>query len=158
MPRARRRPLIFLSTQTAMVDTFTCAIAILFVLILSLRTNSINPTGVPEQELVFTCRVGNDGGGPMFAAADDPETEFYADGLRDRLATLKPIDSLSRRVTVQAGSAWHACRAVAGTAIANLNEAALDRNSAGSDGARAFLFLEVSDRADEAGGAGKTGR
>lgn len=88
------------SNQTSLVDTFTCAIAILFVLILSLAGSSTQPISVVVPNFTLVCLVDKNAQ-PSFHFADNADMHLDTDQIRDRLKMMPLAQSISARLAVK---------------------------------------------------------
>jgi hypothetical protein len=145
----RKRQALPTSDQTSLVDTFTCAIAILFVLILSLQASSTQVSSIVTPEIVLSCSTAGDGTGPLFRFASDPPGAalFDAGKTQDRLETLVAVQSLSMRITITHAPEDDICRDRARLLVDDHNEQAIARPE-GVRIERPYLILDVVARFD----------
>jgi hypothetical protein len=118
---ARRYPLVG-TTQTTLVDTFTCAIAILFVLLLSFSGASTQRLGIAVPDLILRC--ASRGAAVLFQFPSD-DTEASPEHAQQRLSLLVPGDALSTRLTVKHALPDAACREAAQRLVEIHNESAM---------------------------------
>ena len=135
------------SDQTSLVDTFTCAIAILFVLILSLQANSTRVSSIVTPEMVLICSTLGAGSDPLFRFASDPlgEAPLDAEKTQGRLEALVAVQSLSMRITITHAPEDDVCRDRAKLLIDAHNEQAVAR-AEGVQIERPYLILDVVAR------------
>lgn len=120
----RRRETLPTSNHTSLVDTFTCAIATLFVLILSLQGISTQPFGVLTPEVVIACSLADQTSQPQFRfLADTPAIVLSASQMQRRLEALTIADALSKRIMVTHPPTDEGCRELAQRIIDAVNEA-----------------------------------
>jgi hypothetical protein len=131
------------SDQTSLVDTFTCAIAILFVLIISLAGTSTQPRSLSLPDLVATCELSDSGGTPIFRfAADGLSGDSDEAQARAALEKLSHAEALSMRLSVRHAADDYVCREAAQKLVdAHNEEAAIPLASAALE--RPYLILDL---------------
>jgi hypothetical protein len=141
---ARRKNEFAASTQTSLVDTFTCAIGMLFICLLVAGTAAHDPKSIPGEETVFTClidgRYGPDAS--FFRVGDDTGRRMSSEDFADVLAHARREDRLSLRVTVNVSPGRTDCSRAASDVVRDLNSR-LSTPRTDDDRKRPFLVLDL---------------
>lgn len=149
---ARRKNEFALSTQTSLVDTFTCAIGVLLISILVAGTAAKDPKLIPAEEIVFTCRGDPQSEPNFFRTGEDAARGLSKDEFAQALARFRRDDRLSFRVTVGVAPGRTNCSRNAQDVVRDLN-VRLSSPETDDDRTRPFLVLDLVRTPPETGAA-----